>query len=681
MSHIKTAIFKLKDSFVEKYKSIKPPFGFNGLGELVYLRTYSRLKENGKNEQWFETVRRVVEGTYRMQERHIKSQDLGWSEARAQKSAQEMYDRIFNLKFLPPGRGLWSMGSPIIEERGLFAAANNCGFTSTANIDKELAEPFCFLMDASMLGVGVGFDTLGAGKIEIHKPTDTDSIPAFDIQAEDMILPCGRFIISDTREGWVESVRVLLLSYFVEHRIPVYFDYSRIRKAGEPIRGFGGVSSGPEPLMRLHEKLSEVLDQNAGKPITITTIVDIMNLIGVCVVAGNVRRTAEIVFGPADSEEYLGLKNYRWNGNSYEGESSHRAAHGWTSNNSVFVSVGSDYSNVANRTAVNGEPGYFWLDNARTFGRMNDPADNKDKRACGGNPCLEQTLEDGELCCLVETFPYKHDSLDDYKRTLKFAYLYAKTVTLGKTHWPKTNRVLLRNRRIGTSMSGIAQFIAHRGLDELKKWCDEGYKTIQGYDKSYSDWLAVPRSIKTTSIKPSGSVSLLAGATPGCHDPEDNYYIRRVRVGINSGLVQPLKDAGYTVEPAVDDPDNTVVVEIPCCVDESIPTVKDTTIWEKATRAAFLQRYWADNQVSCTVSFGPEEANQIKPILDYLQYDLKGISFLPRIQSGAYAQMPYEAITKSEYQKRCAVLKPLTISDVAQEAEQERGCDSAVCTI
>jgi ribonucleoside-triphosphate reductase len=660
--------FTLKDSFIAKYANVKPPFGFNGLGELVYQRTYSRLKADGTNEKWFETVRRVVEGTYRMQQRHIISQDLGWSDARAQKSAQEMFDRMFWMKFLPPGRGLWAMGSAIVEERGLYAALNNCGFTSTENIDKELAEPFCFLMDASMLGVGVGFDTLGAGKLTIQ-------VPKWD-EAQ-----LGEsYSVPDTREGWVESVRKLLNSYFTGDW-GLNFDYDEVRAAGLPIKGFGGTSSGPQPLIDLHTKLREVLDRNVGKPITITTIVDIMNLIGVCVVAGNVRRTAEIVFGPADSEEYIGLKDYKWNGKEYAGPRAYRAAYGWTSNNSIFAELGNDYNRVSERIANNGEPGIFWLETARAYSRTNSLPDWRDKKAKGGNPCLEQTLEDGELCCLVETFPNRHDNLDDFKRTLKFAYLYAKTVTLGKTHWPKTNRVLLRNRRIGTSMSGIAQFIAHRGLHELKKWCEAGYTAIQEYDKRYSDWFTVPRSIKTTSIKPSGSVSLLAGATPGCHDPEDTYYLRRMRLGIHSSLIRFLIEAGYHVEPAVDDPSNTVVVEVPCCVDESIPTVKDTTLWEKAARAAFLQRYWADNQVSCTAAFAKQEEDQIENVLNYFQYDLKGISFLPITEAGSYAQMPYEAISKEEYKRRIAMLKPLDLSNLSEDSTPERGCDSSSCTI
>ena len=95
---------------------------------------------------------------------------------------------------------------------------------------------------------------------------------------------------------------------------------------------------------------------------------------------------------------------------------------------------------------------------------------------------MEQTLESFELCCLVETFPNNHASLDEYLDTLRLAYMYAKTVTLGRTHWPESNRVMLRNRRIGCSMSGVAQFISQRGLHDFKKWCEAGYQEIQKHD-------------------------------------------------------------------------------------------------------------------------------------------------------------------------------------------------------
>jgi ribonucleoside-triphosphate reductase len=651
--------FRLTEDFLEKYKPIEPPFGFNGLGALVYQRTYSRVKDDGTNEVWWETVRRVVEGCYNMQKTWIEMQGLGWNANKAQCSAQEMYDRMFWMKFLPPGRGLWAMGSAITEERGCFAALNNCAFVSTGDMTDDPSEPFTFLMDASMLGVGVGFDTLGAkSNILIKSPRAA---------VEEMVIP-------DSREGWVDSVGRLLNSYF-KGGPTMQFDYSEIRPAGQPIKGFGGVASGPEPLAALHEDIRALMDAQVGQTVSKRLIVDLMNLIGKCVVAGNVRRTAEMAldFDPNDPE-YLNLKNYEVNPD--------RAAFGWASNNSVAAPLGIDYTIPAQGTILNGEPGYQWIDNIRAYSRMNNGPDWKDKKAAGVNPCGEQSLESFELCCLVETFPNRCESLADYKRTLKFAYLYAKTVTLGKTHWPKTNRILLRNRRIGCSMSGIVQFIANRGIHELQKWCKVGYETLEYYDGVYSDWLCTPRSIKMTSVKPSGTVSLLAGATPGIHYPEDRFYIRRMRIDKKSNLVPALIKANYTVEPCIGQEESTVVVEVPVKIAENIRTVKEVSMWEQLALAAFMQRYWADNQVSCTITFDPvTEGPQIPHALNFYQYQLKGASFLPRTEKGAFAQMPYEGITEDEYERRYAVLRPLDFSQVNEDSMSERFCEGDKCNI
>ena len=652
--------FTLSNNFVNKYKRKKPPFGFNGLGELVYMRTYSRIKENGKNERWWETVQRVVEGTYSMQKRWIDSHSLGWNPWQAQASAQEMYDRMFNMKFLPPGRGLWAMGTAITEEKGLYAALNNCAFVSTSTLKEDYSKPFCFLMDASMLGVGVGFDVKGTGEIMVKSPNKNRKSEQFEIP--------------DTREGWVESLKLLLDSYFHGTSV-VYFNYDIIRGEGEPIKGFGGVSSGHKPLKEVHQEIRKVLDKNIDEPITTTTIVDIMNLVGKCVVAGNVRRTAEIVFGDPYDEEYLDLKNYKVN--------KHREQYGWTSNNSIYAELGMDYTDVCKRITDNGEPGFAWLENMRGYSRLKNGRDNKDHRAAGGNPCLEQTLESYELCCLVETFPTNHDTLKDYLRTLKYAYLYAKTVTLGKTHWPDTNRVMLRNRRIGCSVSGVAQFITKHGMEELRKWLEEGFEIIQEWDKMYSDWLAVPRSIKTTSVKPSGTVSLLVGVTPGMHYPESRFYIRRMRLSNQSELIEPLKRAGYTIEPAFGSEDTTMVVDVPIDAGEGIRTAAELSIWEQFSLAAFLQRHWADNQVSCTATFNPEtEADELPHALNYFQYRLKGISLLPRKNGGAYKQMPYEAIDEKTYHFEVEKLGYLSFVGIeGEEAEVDKFCNNDMCEL
>ncbi len=711
------ATFRLTDNFIEKYKSIKPPFGFNGLGEFVYLRTYSRLLPDGTNEVWHQTIRRVVEGCYRMQERHIKANDLGWSNSRAQKSAQEMYDRMFWMKFLPPGRGLWAMGSKLTEsEKPVFSALFNCAFVSSENIAKEQTKPFCFLMDISMLGVGVGFDVNGAGAFELQSPGDilknpdtksiikqiypdlkdtgnfydyTNNIVCYtynlrNYHNEFTDLLDYKFIIPDTREGWVLSIAYLLNAFFTGDLLPK-FDYSQIRPAGLPIKGFGGLSSGHEPLKYIHEKITELLTRDIGKSISVENITDICNLIACCVVAGNVRRSALLALGNPNDINYLKLKDYKWNSieGRYIGSKSERAEWGWTSNNTVSAKLGMDYTETGDQTGLNGEPGYILLENVQDYSRLCDPKDYKDKKAKGTNPCGEQSLEHMELCNLVESFPYNCKDLNDYLRTLKFAYLYAKTVTLAKTHWRETNKITLKNRRIGCSMSGIQQFIAKNGIHEFKDWCQQGYATVQYYDKLYSDWMCIPQSIKLTSVKPSGTVSIVAGSTPGMHWPESTIYIRRVRVAKNSKLLQPLIDAGYHTEEAVGD-SYTMVISFPVKLGESnLRTTKEVSMWEQLEMAAFLQAEWSDNMVSSTISFNPEtEGHQIKHALDMYQYRLKGISFLPKLAAGAYAQMPYEEIDEAIYSSMIASIKPINFGGIIQEVTQpERFCDSDKCMI
>ena len=314
---------------------------------------------------------------------------------------------------------------------------------------------------------------------------------------------------------------------------------------------------------------------------------------------------------------------------------------------------------------------------------MCDAPDNKDHRAVGCNPCAEQTLESFELCCLVETFPERHESKEDFLRTLKFAYLYAKTVTLGETHWVETNRVLLRNRRIGCSVSGVAQFISNRGLNTFKEWLEDGYLEIDKYDEKYSEWLCIPKSIKMTSVKPSGSVSLLAGATPGIHYPISEYYIRRIRIGKNSELIKPLAKAGYHMEPAFGDEVSTFVVEIPVHAGKGVRADKDVTMWEKLELAAFMQEFWADNQVSATITFNPDtEGPQIEKALGYFQYRMKAISFLPIKEGGAYKQMPYEAITKEKFDELNEKLKKLDFSKLTSAHDSEdKFCDGISCEI
>lgn len=649
--------FFLDTEFVQSYKSKKVKWG--GLGYVVYKRTYARSLDNGTTEEWYQTIERVVNGTYSLQKNHCKALNLYWNEDKSQASAKEMYDRIFNFKFLPPGRGLWAMGTNMIYTQGT-ASLNNCAFVSTEDLDSDPIEPFMFLMDMEMLGVGVGADTKGKGKININKPT---------------ILLGETHQIPDTREGWVNLLGHILKGYFVKGSgICEHIDYSLIRPAGLPIKGFGGVSSGKDPLELLVKEIRALLDEYLGeedtKPITSSIIVDICNYIGKCVVAGNVRRTAEIMFGTPDDEEFLDLKM----------DLNKVASHRWASNNSILADVGMDYTKLSKRIEFNGEPGIVWLENARSFGRLKDGSNTDDFRVKGTNPCGEQFLESYELCNLVETFPAHHDSIEDFILTLKYAYLYAKSVTLTPTHNARTNQVMMRNRRIGCSMSGIVQAINKFGLDEFRKLCDTGYKKVKDYDKQYSEWLCIPRSVRMTTVKPSGTVSLLCGATPGVHHEHSEYYIRRVRLSKSSPLLDVLSKAGYHTEPCKYQP-GSIVVSFPIKVENFKKSKEDVTLWEQVALCAFMQEHWSDNSVSNTITFKKEEAKDIPIVLSFYEDKLKSISMLP-LMDNSYEQAPYEAIDQSKYDEMIAVIKDIDdvlLSDTHEETE--KFCDGDKCSI
>ena len=667
--------FRLADEFVSTYKTKKVPWGYqdaagNSVGEITFLRTYSRLKADGTKETWVDVCERVINGMYSIQKDHCKSQRLPWNDAKAQASAKEAFDRLFNLKWTPPGRGLWVMGTPLVNEQKNSAALQNCSFVSTDSMTKNNpAKPFAFLMEASMLGVGVGFDGKGADK---------------DFTIYDPKLPPVIFQIPDTREGWVDSVSMLINSYLRPEQTICEFDYSLIRKAGEPIKIFGGTAAGPDPLIKLHDHIRTIFAGRAGQKLTMVDIADLGNLIGVCVVSGNVRRSAELLMGRLDDQDFLNLKNSKVfpARNSYDVSAPGWA---WMSNNSVEVNVGSNLDSIIDGIALNGEPGVIWMDVTRKYGRLADPINNKDWRAAGYNPCAEQSLESYECCTLVETYLNRHDSIEDYKRTLKFAYLYAKTVTLLPTHWEDTNAIMQRNRRIGTSMSGVANFADNKGLPALRQWMDEGYTTIQTYDKGYSEWLGIRESIKTTTVKPSGTVSILAGESPGVHwTVGGKYFLRAIRFRNEDPMLPLFTMAQYRIEPASEDPTGTSVVFFPVKSDAK-RSEKDVSIYEKVALASTAQRYWSDNSVSVTVSFDPEtESKDVGTVLHLYDGQLKTISFLPS-GNHVYPQMPYTQITEEEYEGYRMTLFPIDFVGVyagmASDAVGESYCTTDACEV
>ena len=643
--------FVLSDEVKSFLHSLKPEFGFNGFGEVTYYRTYSRLKADGSQENWADTIIRVVEGVFSIRKNHCYMNGLKFDDDAWQAYALEFAHAMFRMHFLPPGRGLWAMGTEYVFERGSMAL-NNCGAVDTTDLS-HAAE---WTMDALMCGVGVGFNTVWQG--DAVKPDKSAPVV---------------YEIPDSREGWVESVRLLIEAYTKGGEWYV-FDYSKIRPYGSPIRGFGGKASGPEPLKQLHARLEQFLDAYCeGEFDTTRTTADIFNAIGACVVAGNVRRSAEIALGSPDDKTFLDLKDYRKN--------PEREEIGWMSNNTVILAKTEDFEKIpqiARHIRHNGEPGICNLINMQKYGRFGKEMPDK---AWLSNPCSEIPLESFELCNLAEVFPTKCKSVEEFYQALKFATFYASTVSLLPSHRPETNAIVARNRRIGVSLSGVADYLEQIGAAQLTRRLREGYRIVREENERLAKEAGIPVSIRVTTIKPSGTVSQLAGVSSGMHFPTFKYAIRRIRVGEDSPIAKVLIDAGVPYEKDLYSA-HTLVFEFP--IDQG-KTRKATEVsaWEQFAFLAMLQREWSDNMVSCTVYFDKEkEGDQIAHMLAQFAPVIKSVSMLPHTEEGAYEQMPYEGITKEEYESRLAALQEIDWSGFGgSDGEDSRFCTTEECEI
>lgn len=1090
--------FALKKEFREKLKNTPIKWGFEGLSEFTFYRTYSRNKDDGTMETWADCVIRVIEGMFSLLKTHCISSYLPWEERKAHRLAEEAATRMFEFKWLPPGRGLWMMNTSYMWERGAIALYN-CAYTSTKDIDKEFSKPFAFAMDLLMCGVGVGYDTRGADKAVVYEPIGDPEI----------------IIVDDTREGWVEAISCLIDSYLddTSDSAPVFIDTYKVRPYGKPIKGFGGVASGPEPLQQGFNGIKDILHKRIGKYLRSTDIVDIFDIIGKVVVAGNVRRclpldaiiqtdkglkeikdvvendyvitggkrakvlnsgysghkkllqikhrfgqlrcsedhkvavftdidkytfkvardlnigdrlvwdsigiegteqelppltenlhfnaktftipktldtdiawlfglihgdgyvgdgaieiaatsheignlekansifenkfgligkitkinnkncyrlrlhssalvrwfninlkksntdiilpdyiknstiacrfaylaglfdsdgrtkkdgvieqvatiyptfnsniisllaslgvgvatgfyskekqrqknnsnakdyysirivgntnrkfwtnnirkfsvsnklldnedfikspvdfsypvkmfkdkpdrykpdgsvlisspliscsryyptpiteitiekvntptwdieveninqfttdgivvhnSALLALGDPNDKEFSNLKNYTMfpvetgvsapfelqdinieDFNKFNTDVNARSeiiekyknmpwaykfnGYRWSSNNSILGEVGMDYSDIAENIAMNGEPGIVWIDNCRKYGRFKDGINTDDQDVMGVNPCSEIQLNHMEVCNLNENFPAKHKDYWDFQRSLKFSYLYSKAVTLLATHWEETNAIISKNRRIGCSISGIQEAFAKFGRRAfLEEWCDQAYDYIQYVDKKYSDWLGVPRSIRKTTVKPSGTTSLVAGSLPGIHYPESTSYYRTVRIASTSPLISILEKANYKIEPAHSDPQHTRVVYFPVIHNEDIISKKNISIWAQFKDTVDINKYYSDNMVSVTVTFNSSEASQIATCLAAFENELKSISLLP-ISDHGYAQAPYIPAPIEEVLKYKNTLSKLDFSSLTksgENAEANKFCSNDSCLI
>jgi ribonucleotide reductase alpha subunit len=630
---------------------------FSSVGYLTYKRTYARrLDEHNPDsatEEFEDTVNRVVNAS----NTQLK---VGFNDD----EKQRLKRYLMELKGTVAGRFLWQLGTDTVNKLG-GASLQNCAF----KVVDQPVEPFTWAMDLLMLGSGVGYniqkanvDKIPPVNVDFKCPTRSD-------------VPDADFVVPDSREGWVSLLGKTLKSAFLAHESGKQtFTYSTqlIRSKGALIKGFGGTASGPEDLVWGIGKIGEILEKRAGKKVRPVDCLDIMNIIGAIVVAGNVRRSAQIAIGDPDDVEYLLAK--RWDLGNIP---SWRAM----SNNSVVChDIGDLHDFFWDGYEGKGEPyGLINLKLSRKVGRLGE-TEYPDPDVQGYNPCAEQSLADGETCCLAEVYLPNLESKEEMIDVCKLLYRVNKHSLALPFHLKITEDIVHKNMRMGIGVTGVLQ-----ATEEQKGWLEDVYKELRKFDKQYSKDNGFPESVKITTVKPSGTLSLLPGVTPGCHPAYARYMIRRIRISANHALVQTCREHGYPVEYQQNfdgtEDHSTVVVSFPFRHPDHAVLAKDMTAIAQLETVKWLQEVWSDNSVSCTVYYRKEELPEIRKYLKKnYKNNHKSLSFLLHNEHG-FKQAPLEEITKEQYDELVAKTRLITAISSLDIGLDDNECATGACPI
>jgi ribonucleoside-triphosphate reductase (thioredoxin) len=606
----------LTTEFLASYSQKQPPWGFGGLGEVVFLRTYSRPIEGGeRSETWVETLERIINGAIEMGVPYT------------QEEAEKLFDHMFNLRCSFSGRALWQLGTPLVKKFNA-TSLNNCYFT---NIEK--IEDFEMLFDYLMLGGGVGFSVERSKIHELPKVKPGVTITHERSNDADIIVP-------DSRGGWRRLLHSVLKSYFVTGKS---FTYSTIliREFGAPLKTFGGTASGPGALIEGIEDISKVMKNREGKKLRSIDVLDICNIIGRIVVSGSSRRSAQIAVGDPDDVLFLRAKNW---------SSGNVPAWRANSNNSIYADHFEEIMpEFWKGYDGSGEP-YGLLNRrlARSYGRLGEK--RTDNSIEGFNPCAEIALADGESCNLATIFLPNVESLHQFREISRLLYMCQKQITRMNYPYEKTTEIVRKNSRLGQSVTGILQC-----TEEQISWLSEVYEYLNNLDKDYSSKMGWPESVRLTTVQPSGTLSLLPGVTPGIHPAYAPFYIRRVRFGAADPLVDACRKRGYKVQWDIGldgrEDHTRYVVEFPCMSPGGSVLASAMTAVEQLEWVRKMQTEWADNAVSVTVYYRKEELPSIKEWLEK-NYDksVKSVSFLLHSDHN-FPLPPYEEVTEDVYKK------------------------------
>lgn len=679
----------ITDEFISKFKHLQSPL--QQLGNFVYYRTYSRyLPQMHRREYWWETVRRAVEYNTSLV-------------PTSREEAEKLFENIFNLRQFLSGRVFWVGNTPVTAN---YPMANyNCAFTIIDSF-KSFKDLFYLLMIGSGVGVRILQDDVKSiPKVQAeYELIHRDYIPVSPDEREDNTSfifnkHTAEIRVGDSKEGWVQALGYyleLISSYEYKNIRTIIIDYSHVRPKGEKLKTFGGTASGHESLKNMFRKINKVIrrryNENGKNRVNLKPIdcLDIANIIGENVVVGGVRRTAEMIIIDAEDQECIEAKSNLYKQIDAKWSVNQDLVHRQMSNNSIY------YTNKPSREKLkwqlqrmrySGEPG--WINH--------EAAAKRRPNMNGVNPCGEILLDSKGLCNLTTINIYsfvRSDGSLDLAELLEAQRLSARAayrMTCVELELPDWDVVQRRDRLLGCSLTGWQDMVnaLNMGIDDQAKLLRQLRDTANQAAKDYAHELGQSEPLLVTTIKPEGTLSQLPTVSSGVHYAHSPYFVRRVRVSSDDPMAKVCEELGYPMFPEVGqkwETCTTKVIEFPVQAPDGITKYDVSAIKQLENYELFMENY-VDHNCSITVSVRNNEWEAVEDWVWNNWDKIVAVSFLP-LDDSFYDLLPYEAISKDEFERRQADMKPFIPSLLAKyesgqsEYEIENdNCENGICPI
>ena len=606
----------------------------------VYMKYAKYLPKEKRRETWEELVTRNKE---MHQKKYPKIKD----------EIEEVYKMVYDKKILPSMRSLQFGGKPIeISPNRIY----NCAYLPIDHVD-AFSETMFLLLG----GTGVGFsvqkhhvDALP----EIRKPNPKRS---------------RRYLIGDSIEGWADAIKVLVESYFgVKSSTPI-FDYSDIRQKGALLVTSGGKAPGPQPLKDCIHNIKKVLDAKTdGDKLSPIEVHDMVCYIADAVLAGGIRRAALISLFSADDDEMISCKSGSW----WE----LNPQRGRANNSAVLLRhkvTKEFFLDLWKRIELSGagEPGIYF-------------SNDKD---WGTNPCCEIGLRPYQFCNLCEVNASDIESQEDFEKRVKGA-AFIGTLQAGYTDfhylrdvWKRTTQ---KDALIGVGMTGIGSGVV-LGYD-----MKSAAKAVKEENERVANLIEINKAARTTTVKPSGTSSLVLGTSSGIHAWHNDFYIRRIRVGKNEAIYTYLSiNHPELVEDEVFHPHDTAVISIPQKSPEG-SILRYESPFELLERVKRISKEWIkfghrggqnSHNVSATVSLKEEDWELAGNWMWDNREHYNGLSVLP-YNGGTYQQAPFEDCDEEKYDSMMKSLSSVDLTKVIElqdntDLSGEVACAGGACEI